>query len=444
MLEIGTFGGASALPIVVAQAVGVFDRAGLDVKASRTTDSGWLRDELRAGSLAVVHLAPDNIIAWADDGGAPVRAWLAGSAGPISLVAGSARSIGDLRGSRLGVDSPQSGFAPILRQLLAAGGVGVDEVELVSLGATRLRYTNLREGRVEATMLTLPWSLLAQRSGDRNVFEAHTVLSFLAARTQRARLIAGIYVLPYRHPVWLAKETSTLDAMSNGRLIVGVGVGALRGRAQDQGQKPSAHRGIAVREFDTFNVQGHRGRMMDEYINILDALWTQESASYEGEFVSFSDIDIYPKPVSSPRPAIWIGGRSEAAQDRTARLADGWFPSQPPVEVLAAGRERFERIVAELGRPQPTYAINIFIAVDADGDKARAAMHDALGHRFEGDEPLFAATFAGTPDEVRAHMQRYVDAGVRTFDLKYLPLTMESTTSQMRLLTNEVLPGLQT
>lgn len=282
----------------------------------------------------------------------------------------------------------------------------------------------------------------SHRGEDRNVFEAHTVLSFLAARTERARLIAGVYVLPYRHPVWLAKETATLDAMSRGRLIVGVGVGALRGREHDKGQNLGAHQGIAVREFDTFDVQGHRGRMMDEYINILDALWTQESASYAGEFVSFSDIDIFPKPVSSPRPAIWVGGRSEAAQERAARLAEGWFPSQPPVEVLASGRQHIASVSAEAGRPMPTLAINIFAAVDADGDKARAAMRDALGHRFEGDGPLFEAALAGTPDEVRAHMQRYVDAGVRTFDLKYLPLTMVSTTSQMRLLAAEVMPGL--
>jgi probable F420-dependent oxidoreductase len=277
---------------------------------------------------------------------------------------------------------------------------------------------------------------------DRAVFEAHTTLAYVAARTQRAKLIAGVYVLPYRHPVWLAKETSTLDAMSNGRLVVGVGVGALRAREQDKGQNLGAHRGIAVREFDTFDIQGHRGRMMDEYLKVLDALWTQESASYQGEFISFQDIDIFPKPVARPRPPIWIGGRSEAAQDRAATLGDGWFPSQPPVDVLAAGRERIAATTTELGKPDSTLAINIFVSVDADGDRARDAMRDALGHRFEGDGPLFEATFAGTPDEVRSQMQRYADVGVTTFDLKYLPLTVESTVAQMRLMASEVLPGL--
>ena len=277
---------------------------------------------------------------------------------------------------------------------------------------------------------------------DRAVFEGHTTLAYVAARTTRSRLIAGVYVLPYHNPIWLAKETSSLDALSKGRLIVGVGVGALRGRSQDKGQNLGAHRGVAVREFDAFGIEGHRGRMMDEYIRILDVLWTQDTASYEGEFVSFQDLDLFPKPVSQPRPPIWIGGRSEAAQNRAARLADGWFPSQPPVDVLAAGREHLREVSSEADRPMPSLGINIFASVDADGDRARDAMRDALGHRFEGDGPLFDATFAGTPDEVRHHMQRYVDAGVTTFDLKYLPLTLESTRRQMRLVASEVLPGL--
>lgn len=279
---------------------------------------------------------------------------------------------------------------------------------------------------------------------DRAVFEAHTTLAFVAARTVRARLIAGVYVLPYRHPVWLAKETATLDALSDGRLVVGVGVGALRGRGHDHGQNLVAHGTIATREFDTFNILGHRGRMMDEYIRVLDVLWTQEVASFRGEFVSFDDLDLYPKPVATPRPPVWIGGRSEAAQDRAARLADGWFPSQPPVEVVAAGRQRIASTAASLGRPMPTIAINIFASIGSSADAARDAMRHSLGHRFHGDEPLFSATLAGDPDGVRSHIQRYVDAGVRTFDLKFLPLTLDETLSQMRLVAREIAPGLAT
>ncbi len=282
----------------------------------------------------------------------------------------------------------------------------------------------------------------ATTGDDRTVFEAHTTLAFLAARTERARLIAGVYVLPYRHPVWLAKETSSLDALSDGRLVVGVGVGALRGRQEDKGQNLQAHGSIAVREFDTFAIHGHRGRMMDEYIRVLDALWTQDTASFQGEFVSFEGIDIFPKPVATPRPPIWIGGRSEPAISRAARLAEAWFPSQASVAVMGAGAPVLARIAAESGRPTPTMAVNLFASVMADGEAGRDALRDALGHRFQGDAPLFAATIAGTPDEARAHVQRYVDAGVTTFDLKYLPLTLEQTLAQMRLVATEVAPGI--
>ncbi len=276
---------------------------------------------------------------------------------------------------------------------------------------------------------------------DRAVFEAHTTLAFLAARTERARLIAGVYVLPFRQPVWLAKETSTLDVLSQGRLVVGVGVGALRGRREDKGQNLGAHGSIAIREFDTFAIHGHRGRMMDEYIRVLDALWTQERASFEGEFVRFEDIDIFPKPVTSPRPPIWIGGRSEAAISRAARLAEAWYPSQASVAVIEQGAPELARIAAEAGRPTPTMAVNLFASVMTDGERARDALRDSLGHRFQGDGPLFAATIVGTPDEARAQCQRYADAGVTTIDLKLLPLTLEETLAQMRLVAAEVAPG---
>ena len=283
----------------------------------------------------------------------------------------------------------------------------------------------------------------AHAGEDRVVFEAHTTLAYVAALTRRSRLIAGVYVLPYRHPVWLAKETSSLDALSGGRLVVGVGVGALRDRGHDAGQHLGAHRGIAVREFDTFDISGHRGRMMDEHIGVLDALWRQERASFSGEFTRFEDIDIYPKPASSPRPPIWVGGRSEAAQDRAARLGEGWFPSQAPVDVVVAGRTRVAALAASLGRPEPSIAVNMFVAVDADRDRARDAMRAALAQQFQGDTALFDATLAGTPDDVRDRMQAYVDAGVTTFDLKYLPLTVDATSVGMRRMAEDVLPRLR-
>ena len=163
-LAIGTFGGVSAFPLLVAQETGRFAEADLDIEVMVTRDSGSLREGLETGELAIAHLAPDNVIAWADDA-APVRAWLGGSAGPISLLARDAEHIRDLRGRRIAVDSPRSGFTPILRQLLRTGDVDPADVELVATGATRLRFAALQGGAVDATMLTLPWSTLAAASG---------------------------------------------------------------------------------------------------------------------------------------------------------------------------------------------------------------------------------------------------------------------------------------
>lgn len=169
LVRVGTFGGASAFPLVVAEQLGLFASVGLRVETERTTDSGALRRGLGDGRLQIAHLAPDNVLAWRDGtGGAEplaVSAWLSGSNGPIALVARGAATIEDLRGARIGVDAAGSGFAPILRRLLASAGVAEDEVELVELGATRGRAAALLDGRVAATMLTLPWISLATDAG---------------------------------------------------------------------------------------------------------------------------------------------------------------------------------------------------------------------------------------------------------------------------------------
>jgi len=168
-MRVGTFGGASAFPLRVAQLLGRFAEANLDVVLEPTTDSGALRAGLAEGFLDVVHLAPDNVIAWRDGSAAlpaiPIRAWLAGSNGPITLVARAGGAVTDLRGARIGVDAPGSGFAPILRRLLAIDGLRFEDVELVALGATRRRAEALAAGTIDATMLTLPWSRLAVEAG---------------------------------------------------------------------------------------------------------------------------------------------------------------------------------------------------------------------------------------------------------------------------------------
>src|SRR6266508_2810709 len=139
--------------------------------------------------------------------------------------------------------------------------------------------------------------------------EVMTSLAAIAARTQKLKFGPSVLVLPYRTPVVAAKEMATIDWLSRGRLFPAVGIGV---------ELP--------REFDASGVPfKERGRRTDEAIRVMRLLWTQDEVSYQGEFFKLDRVTIFPKPWQNP-PPIWIGGKSEAAQKRTARLGDGWIP----------------------------------------------------------------------------------------------------------------------
>ena len=278
---------------------------------------------------------------------------------------------------------------------------------------------------------------------DRDVLESLSTLAFIAARTSRVKLLTGVLVLPFRHPIWVAKAAGAVDVLSNGRLVLGVGIGWPARRSTDPMQKMSLHAQLASRETALFQFPGPRAKMMDEWLEALDRLWRDESASYDGELIRFEDIDLRPMTVQRPRPPIWIGGRADAALRRAALLADGWIPSQASVEMLAEGRARIVDIAAAAGRPEPRIAVNLFVSVDADGERARDVVRDGLGHRFQTEEGLFAATIAGTPDEVASRLGAYVAAGCSAFDLKILPLATGPTITQVELLARDVLPAVR-
>lgn len=165
-LHVSTFAGASSLPLYVAAELGLFTRAGIDVELGVTRSSDELMSGLLDGRYEVVHAAPDNFVAWRDRTAAPIVAWLGGTSGPLVLVgrAGIA-SVADLAGRSIAVDAPTSGFVSVLRKILRAADVDPASVRLEPLGATHLRAAALREGRTDASMLTLPWSAAAAREG---------------------------------------------------------------------------------------------------------------------------------------------------------------------------------------------------------------------------------------------------------------------------------------
>ena len=147
-------------------------------------------------------------------------------------------------------------------------------------------------------------------------------MAFVAARTTTIKLATGILILPQHNPVICAKQVATLDYMSGGRVLLGIGVGWLR------------------EEFDALGVPfAERGARCEEYMHALRALWTMDVPTFEGRFVKFRDAYMRPKPANGTVPII-IGGHSKAAAARAGRLADGFFPARgASPELLAIVRD---------------------------------------------------------------------------------------------------------
>jgi len=159
-------------------------------------------------------------------------------------------------------------------------------------------------------------------------------LAFLAAHTERVKLGTGIIILPQRNPLVLAKELASVDVLSRGRLIFGLGVGYL---------KP---------EFDALGVPfDHKGARAMEYLAAMRAVWTEDQPAYEGRFVRFSGVQAYPRPVQRPYPPVVIGGHTPAAFRRAVRHASGWFGFALDVDDTARCVRGLEEAARATARP---------------------------------------------------------------------------------------------
>jgi probable F420-dependent oxidoreductase len=157
------------------------------------------------------------------------------------------------------------------------------------------------------------------------MLDSLSLLAFLAAATSRVTLGTCVYLLPLRHPTHVAKQTATVDVLSGGRMVLGVGVG---------GEYPPEFdaSGVSVRE---------RGARADEAIPLLRRLWSENDVRHEGTHFRFGPVSLDPKPVQAGGPAVWVGGRSPAAMRRAGRLGDGWVSTMTSPERF---RENLARI----------------------------------------------------------------------------------------------------
>jgi len=175
-------------------------------------------------------------------------------------------------------------------------------------------------------------------------------LAYAAALTSKIRLGTGVVILPQRHPVYVAKEMATLDVLSRGRAILGVGVGWLK------------------EEFDTVGVPfEERGKRTDESIKALRSLWADEPSEFAGKFYKWGAVESQPKPVQRPGVPIVIGGHSEPAARRAARLGDGFFPAITDVAKLSSLFKVMRAECERVGRKASEIELTAGGAFDLDG-----------------------------------------------------------------------------
>ena len=234
------------------------------------------------------------------------------------------------------------------------------------------------------------------------IHESITLLASYAPITKRIKLGVGVYLLALRSPAVAAKQTATLDVLSGGRLIFGVGVG---------GENP--------KEFELCGIpHKERGARVNEAIDAVRTLWRDTPASFHGRFTRFDSVSIDPKPVQQ-LPPIWIGGRSDAALARAGRQGDGWMSYVVQADRYAQSLDKIRAAAATAGRSMHTFttAHLVFITIGRDYEAAKRAWVCVLSKRYAQDFEPLAKRYGviGTPEQCAEQLEHFRAAGCNYF-----------------------------
>jgi probable F420-dependent oxidoreductase len=258
------------------------------------------------------------------------------------------------------------------------------------------------------------------------LYESLTLLAAYAPITRRIKLGVAVYLLALRAPAVTAKMTATLDVLSEGRLIFGVGVG---------GENP--------KEFEVCGVpHAERGARVSEGIDVVRALWRDAPATFQGRFSRFEGVSIDPKPVQA-LPPIWVGGRSDAALARAGRQGDGWVSYVVQPERYAQSLAKIRQAAHAAGRSLAgfTAAHLVFITVGRDYERAKTAWVRVLSGRYAQDFEPLAKKYGiiGTPEQCAEQLAAFRDAGCEYFLLSAVGDPRDERT-QLETIASEILP----
>ncbi len=233
-------------------------------------------------------------------------------------------------------------------------------------------------------------------------------LGFIAASTTKIALGTSVLILPYRNPVVTAKMISTLDALSGGRVILGVGAGWLE---------------------DEFRVLGvsykERGAVTEEYIEILKELWSRDDPAYTGKYLSFSDIKFLPKPRQKPHPPIWVGGGSPIAIERAVRYGDGWHPVGLTPRELKEKADYLKALLPE--EKKKSFIISLRKTLEINEERE-------FGEK---------DTLRGGPEKIIRGIEEYREAGASHLVLHILSGEFSGVLKTMEIFSKKLKPHLQ-
>jgi len=246
---------------------------------------------------------------------------------------------------------------------------------------------------------------------DRPFLEPLTCLAFLAGATEKIRLGISVLVMPYRHPLYWAKIAATIDTLSEGRFILGVGVGWM------------------VEEFEALQTPfKERGALSNEQLDILTRLWSEEKVSFRGDFYRFDQVAFYPKSYQQPRMPLWIGGEAAPARRRAALYGDAWFPyfvRITPAQ-LAAHYDDVRRRAAEAGREPDQVSLNCCLPIVITDEPV----------------PQEEDRLRGTPEQLIEALQGYQKIGVEHLALQFMVPRYPNRVEQVERFGREIMPEL--
>jgi probable F420-dependent oxidoreductase len=246
--------------------------------------------------------------------------------------------------------------------------------------------------------------------------EQLTTAAWIAAKTSKIRLVLAVMVVPHRPAVVTSKMLATIDVLSGGRLVVGIGAGWLKVELDAVATTPFAERGAVT----------------DEYMDAMRAIWTQDKPVFHGKYVNIDGLLTDPKPLQKPHPPIWVGGESGPSMRRAARIGDAWYPIGSnnahlldTLPRLKAGIGRLREMTKAAGRDPA--AMGVVYRVKRHGQPAPAAT--------DGNRKLFTGTVANTIEDIAA----VKEIGVTAIDFDFEGRDAAKSAADMKKFHTEVL-----